>query len=143
MSQSSIINYPSSIRRGFTLIEVVAALAIAATALLALLQLQLLSVRVADQARTISRAVLLAQEKMADVLSRDRPPLGVSSGVIEGTEFAWQTQVTDAPLPAACRPAAGRSRLREISVEVTWRTGPGAKRIRLTTYLAEDTIRDV
>jgi hypothetical protein len=26
---------------------------------------------------------------------------------------------------------------------VTWQTGPGAKRIRLTTYVAENGVRDV
>ncbi|MCU0913394.1 MAG: prepilin-type N-terminal cleavage/methylation domain-containing protein [Planctomycetes bacterium] len=134
--------HPSN-RAGFTLIEVVAALAIAATALLALLQLQVLSMRTADQARVMTQALLLAQEKMAEVVGRDRLATGVSAGVVEGTDFAWQTQVLDTPLPTACRPAAGRSRLREISVDVTWRTGPGAKHIRLTTYQAEDTIRGV
>ncbi len=128
---------------GFTLIESVAALAVASIALLALLQLQLLSMRVADKAQVMTQATLLAQEKMAEAISSGYPSVGVKSGTMEteGELLTWRTEVTDARLPAVCRPAGGRDRLRTVSVEVSWQRGAGDKHIRMTTCVAENLIR--
>jgi hypothetical protein len=124
--------------------ESVAALAVAATALLALLQLQLLSMRTADKAQVMTQAVLLAQEKMAEALSRGYPSLGVKSGRVEteGELLTWRTEVTDARLPAVCRPVGSRDRLRTLSVDVSWQKGAGDKHIRMTTCVAENLVRD-
>ncbi len=128
---------------GFTLIESVAALAVASIALLALLQLQLLSMRVADKAQVMTQATLLAQEKMAEAISSGYPSVGVKSGTVEteGELLTWRTEVTDARLPAVCRPAGSRDRLRTLSVEVSWQRGAGDKHIRMTTCVAENLIR--
>jgi type II secretion system protein I len=142
----------SSIPRGFTLIETVAALAIASLALLSLLQLQLTGIRTADQAQGMTRAVLLAQEKMAEAISAGYPPAGVRMGIVEadGDQFTWRTEVTEARAPlrvlaSETRPSPrsgpGPDRLRRLSVDVSWQRGPGAKRICLTTYMAENRIR--
>jgi len=149
MRQSSMIHYPSSIPTGFTLVEAVAALAVAALALTSLLHLQLLGIRTAEHAQTRTQAVLLAQQKMAETLSAGYPPLGVRSGRSEtaGAAFAWRLEVTEArtPLPvaASARPAAraGPDRLRRLSVEVTWPHGPGNRQIQLTTLVAQNTSR--
>ena len=129
---------------GFTLIESVAALAVASIALLALLQLQLLSMRTADKAQVMTQAVLLAQAKMAEALSSGYPSVGVKSGMVEteGEMLTWRTEVTDTRLPAVCRPIGSRDRLRTLSVEVSWQRGAGDKHIRMTTYVAENLIRD-
>jgi type II secretion system protein I len=153
MSESSIINHRSSIPKGFTLIESVAALAVASIALLALLQLQLVSMRAADQAAGLTRATLLAQEKMAETLSGNDPPIGIQSGTVEraGDQLTWQLEVTAArpPQPVAADmtrqshlPSSGRRGLRKLSVDVTWQKGPGDKHIHLTTYLAETGSRE-
>ncbi len=144
MSKSSIINYPSSIPRGFTLLEAVAALAVASIALLALLQLQLVSIRTADKAEVMTQALLLAQAKMAEALSSGYPQIGVSSDTVEaqGDQLTWRVEVTDASLPLSYRPPNGRDRARKLSVDVTWQKGPGEKHIGLTTYVAENTIRE-
>jgi len=122
---------------GFTLVESLAALAVASIALLALLQLQLVSLRTADKARVMTQAVLLAQEKQAEILGTGLPPLGTQSGMAQtdGAELAWRTDVADE------RGALG-GRLRRLSVEVTWQKGPGNRRICLTTYVAENRIRE-
>jgi type II secretion system protein I len=144
MSKSSIVNYRSSIPRGFTLLEALAALAVSSIALLALLQLQLVSIRTADKAEVMIQAVLLAQAKMTEVLSSGYPQLGVNSDVVEaqGHQLTWRVEVTDASLPLRCRPPNGRDRARKLSVDVTWQKGPGEKHIGLTTYVAENTIRE-
>ncbi|OHB65042.1 MAG: hypothetical protein A2Y76_09345 [Planctomycetes bacterium RBG_13_60_9] len=129
---------------GFTLIEVVAALAIVSIALLGLLRLHLLSINAADKAQGTTQAVFLAQEKMADVLSSGYPQVGVKSGIVEtdDSQFTWRTEVTDARLPLPRRSNRSPARMRRLSVEVTWERGPGEKCIRLTTYVAENRIRE-
>jgi prepilin-type N-terminal cleavage/methylation domain-containing protein len=138
---------------GFTLIESVAALAVAAIGLLALLQLQLVSMRTADKAQGLTQAVLLAQEKMAEALSASSWPVGIEAGTVEaqGEQFTWQREVTPARLTEQVLTDPGRSsaqppwqpsRLRQLTVEVTWLQGPGDKHIRLTTYVAENGIRE-
>jgi len=129
---------------GFTLIESVAALAIASIALLALLQLQLVSIRTADKAQVVTQAVLLAQEKIAETLSNGYPQTGMKSGTVEadGTQFTWRIDVTDDRVSLSSQLNSTSNRLRKVSVDVTWQTGPGEKRVYLTTYVAENRIRE-
>ena len=121
-----------------------AALAVAGIALVALLQLQLISMRTADKAQVMTRAVLLAQAKMAEVLGSGYPQIGVQSDTVEteGDQLTWRLEVTDAQLPLSYRSPNGRDRARKLSVDVTWQKGPGEKQVRLTTYVAENTIRE-
>ncbi len=130
--------------RGFTLIEVVAALAIVSIALLALLRLHLISMRAADKAQVLSQAVFLAQEKMTEALSGGYPPVGTQSGVVDtdGPAFTWRTEVTEAR-PAQSPPSDLKlSRLRQLSVDVAWPKGAGQDHIQFTTYVADRTIHE-
>ncbi len=129
---------------GFTLIEAVTALAVAAIALLALVQLQLVGIRTAGKAEMMTQAVLLAQAKMAEALSSGYPQIGISSDTVavQGDQLTWQVEVTEAHLPLSYQPPDGRDRARKLSVDVTWQKGPGEKHIGLTTYVAENTIRE-
>ncbi|MCL5279396.1 MAG: prepilin-type N-terminal cleavage/methylation domain-containing protein [Planctomycetes bacterium] len=144
MSKSSVINHQLSILRGFTLLESLAALAVASIALLALLQLQLVSIRAADKAEMMTQALFLAQAKMAEALSSGYPQVGVSSDIVEaqGDQLTWRVEVADASLPLSCQSPDGHDRARKLSVDVTWQKGPGEKHIGLTTYVAENTIRE-
>jgi hypothetical protein len=130
-------------------LEAAIALAVAALALVALLQLQLVSMRTADKAEGLTQALLLAQAKIAETLSAGYPPVGVTSGTAQtrGEPFDWQIEVTDTPLPPftatgtaarAARPRPGLGRLRQLSIEVSWQRGPGVKHVSLTTLVAEN-----
>ncbi len=127
--------------RAFTLIETVAALAIASIALLGLLQLHLISIRTADKAQTTTQAVFLAQEKMAELVSSGFPPVGSRSGVAEndGLRFTWHTEVTNASIPQM---GFRLDHLRKVSVEVGYGDHPSGPQVRLTTYVAEKKIRE-
>lgn len=129
--------------------ESVAALAVAAIALVTLLQLQLVSMRTADKAEGLTQALLLAQAQIAETIAEGFPSVGVKSGSVQaqGDQFDWQIAVTDSPLPAlsaktpiapATRPNPTSTRLRQISVEVSWQKGPGIKHLTLTTLAAEN-----
>lgn len=130
--------------RAFTLIETVAALAVVSIALLGLLQFHLLTIRVADKAQATTRAVFLAQEKMAETLGAGFPPLGTQSGVVEddSQRFAWRTEVTDAS-GSQGKLGVRLDRMRKLSVEVACGDNPNDRQVRLTTYVAERKIREL
>jgi general secretion pathway protein I len=124
--------------KGFSLIEVVAALAIVSIALLGLLRLHLISMSTADKAQAVAQAALVAQERVAEVLCAGYPQVGIKSGVVEadGSEFTWRTEVAE----AQCQPV--QSGLRKLSVDVAWQKGAGKKHIQMITYVAESGIHE-
>lgn len=127
-------------RGGFTLIEVIAALAIVSIGLLGLLRLHLMNLRTAGMAETTTLALFLAQEKMAEATSAGWPAFGAGSGTVQanGSEFNWRTEVTN--LDALASHGIARNALRQLNVDVTWRQGAGAKNLRMTTYVADTRI---
>lgn len=131
--------------KAFTLIETVAALAIVSIALLGLLQLNLVSIRVADKAQATAKAVFLAQEKMAETMEAGFPQVGTRSGVVDndGERFAWRTEVTDASGSQQSSLGLRLDRLRKLSVEVACGDNPDSRQVRLTTYVAERKIREL
>lgn len=130
---------PGGLRRGeaFTLIEVVIALAIVSIALLGLLELQLNCLTVSESARTSAMAVLIAQEKAAEIAADGWPALGAKSGATEmdGSQFSWRTEVSAVDAVASCGPVRGA--LRQVAVNVTWRDGGGPRTMQMTTYVAD------
>ena len=126
----------------FTFIEVIAALAIVAIALLGLLHLHLLSVRMADTAQTTAQAVFVAKTKIADTLCSPQQRTGTKSGTVEtnGYQFTWRTAVTSADAPPLQK--FGLRSLRQLQVDVMWREGAGQKSIQMTTYVADTKINE-
>jgi len=126
----------------FTLIEVIAALAIVSTALLGLLHLHLVSIRMSDTAQTMAMAVLLAQEKIAETVCGGPVPAGTKSGTAEvnRSRFTWRTEVTnvDSLVPYGL----GRSSLQQLRVDVVWREGSGARSVQMTTYVADNRLHE-
>jgi len=135
-------SYPcaSARARAFTLVEVIAALAIASIALLGLLELHLTAVKLADTARTTALAVLVAQEKVAETTAGGWPPVGAKSGIAEmdGSQFTWRTDVTHADSLASC--GLTRGALRQVCANVTWRDGTRPRTVQMTTYVADQRI---
>src|SRR5271163_4402163 len=70
-------------QRGFTLIEVMVALAVIAIALVGLLGLQHQTLQSVVRANEMSKAALLAQDLMTQVETGQFPPLGTTSGNFE------------------------------------------------------------
>jgi len=67
-------------RAGFTLLEVMIAMAILSLVAVAFLRAQASSVRLVDESVQISMATLLAKERMAELESRGFPEPGDNSG---------------------------------------------------------------
>lgn len=84
---------------GFTLLEMLVALAIFSLAALALVRLQAVSARSTVDLRARTMAEIVARNLMIEGLTDPRPPvLGVSNGVVEnaGRQWHWAQQVDKA-----------------------------------------------
>ena len=135
-AERNSLQHRASSPLAFTFVEVVAALAIVSISLLALIKLHLVSIRLADTARITSKAVFLADQKIAETLALDYPKEGANCGTVEENALClyWQTEVKPLQLPQLAQ--AGIAGLREISVDVSWEQGAGQKHIRMSTYVA-------
>jgi general secretion pathway protein I len=105
---------------GFTLLEVLVALVVLSTTVVAALQLFGGGLRLAQTAGDHSEAALLASAKLADL-----EPGPLTEGQTDGTDgpYRWTRRVTLDPalLPVeADSPETMRIRLARVSVEVRW-----------------------
>jgi general secretion pathway protein I len=118
---------------GFTLLEVLVALVVLSTTVVAALQLFGGGLRLARTAGDHTEAALLASAKLADL-----EPGALTEGQIDGTDgpYRWTRRVTLDPalLPIeADSPETLRIRLARVSVEVRWGQG---RRFELVTLRA-------
>ncbi len=116
-------------KNGFTLLEVMIALAILALVGVAFLRAQAGSIRLLDESSQISLATLLARERMAEMEGTGFPELGKDSGA--GGEafpgFQWEQVVTGTDLPV----------LRQGLVRVLWKDGTRERTLELVAYFAQ------
>ena len=114
---------------GFTLLEVMIALAILALVGVAFLRAQASSVQLIDESGQISLATLLAREKMAELESLGFPEAGKTSG--EGGEafpgFRWEQVVSSTEIPI----------LRQGLVRVLWKDGTRERNLELVAYFVQ------
>ncbi|MGB9699657.1 MAG: type II secretion system minor pseudopilin GspI [Thermodesulfobacteriota bacterium] len=114
---------------GFTLLEVMIALAILSIVAIAFLRSQAGSVRLLDEAGYISLATLLAKEKMAELESKGFSEPGKSSGEGEGSfpGFKWERIVS----------ATEVWNVQKVQIKVLWKDGNNDRSLELITYLAK------
>jgi len=101
--------------RGFTLLEVMVALAVIAFALVGLLGLQARNVKMIARGQNLTRATLLARELISqiqvEVETKGFQGLGDSRGVFDGYPgYRWEREVL----------STGLDELREVVVRVIW-----------------------
>ena len=84
-------------KAGFTLLEVMIAMAILAAALVAIFQMQSQSISMASETRFMTTASLLAQSKMADIEAGTSLANQSQKGDFapDYPEYAWSIQVAD------------------------------------------------
>ncbi len=123
-------------RHAFTLIEVMAALAVVAIAMVALIRMHGISINLTDRTDLHTHAILLAQEKIAQTLALGYPPIGVNDGSVRraGGDFHWQTEVAD--LHTGRLDGKEVTPLRNLVVQVAWHRHSDANSVRLNTYVA-------
>jgi type II secretion system protein I len=119
---------------GFTLLEVLVALAIVALLLVPLLRLHLLSLDATIRAQDLTTAVLLAQGYMAAM--GDFPEPAEEEGTFEDPELAkysWQTTVTEHNLDTTGQ-GSSSVKVRHIAVTIRWTDGRNERHYTLQTY---------
>lgn len=114
-------------RKGFTLLEVMIAMAILAVALVAVYQSQSQSLLMASDSRFLTTASLLAQSRMAEIAMMDVPRANAADGDFgeDFPDFRWQMEVgnvEEIPL------------LRRITLTVTHTRMTARNSYRLTLY---------
>jgi len=118
---------------GFTLLEVLVAVAIVAIALVTFMGLHLRSLDATIRAQDLTTAVLLAQAKMATM--GEFPDTGEEQGKFEGPElerFQWSTAVTEHTLDAL---EGGQAVIvRRLEVTVYWADGQQTRHYMLEAY---------
>jgi len=128
---SSAFSACSAVKKscGFTLLEVMIALAILALVGVAFLQAQAGSIRLVDEANQVSLATLLAREKMAEMEGMGFPEVGKNSGTGEEAYPAlrWEQVVTDTELPG----------IRKAMVRILWKDGTRERTMELVAYFAQ------
>jgi len=87
-------------KNGFTLLEIMAALAIMATALVALLGTHLKSLDLAYKHKEQTLAAMLARQKLEETLTVPFDELSSDSGDFAPThpDIGWETEVSDADI---------------------------------------------
>ncbi len=119
------MNAPTT--RGFTLIEVLVALAILAVALTAAMRATAMATSSAEQVKIKTWATWVAQNRIAELTARRTfPPTGEQSGeaVMAGTNFQWRQTTSETP----------NKDFRKIEV-VVMLVGEQHKQVVLSAYL--------
>jgi len=115
---------------GFTLLEVLVAMCIIAIAFGAIYRAQAQGITMTGEARDVTKAGLLAQDKMA-VLTSSVPQYGLRRGNFgsQWPGFSWEERVTGATEFGA--------EMRHVQVTVFWGPGDAARRLALEGYVLE------
>jgi len=119
---------------GFTLLEVLVAVAIVAIALVTFMGLHLHSLDDTIRAQDLTTAVLLAQGKLATM--GEFPETGEAEGKFEGPElerFRWVTAVTERTLDAL-KDGDRQVIVRHLEVTVRWVDGQQLRHYTLEAY---------
>lgn len=121
--------------QGFTLLEILVAFTVMAALVTVLLQVFSSGLRAAQLGEQYTRAVLMAQAKMASLEGEeDGLQLGEHSGSFDDT-FAWRTKIIAYPTDAYPQPHELGVLVYPVmaTVEVTWQTGERQRSVSLKT----------
>jgi general secretion pathway protein I len=108
---------------GFTLLEVVVALAILAAGLLGLMELLSGSLRLSGGARDVNAASVYASQRLEEALLLPAPAEGTETGLF-GEKYRWTTRTSFLPMEDPFRPV-------RIQVTVSWNEGERERAINV------------
>ena len=118
---------------GFTLLEIMIALAIVAIALVSLLGLANRSIAVQERLQRMTRGTLLAQEKMTEIeLAAEantlvfEPAEGIFAEPF--SDFRWRLEFADTPLPVVT----------QVTVTVAWGAEERNEAVDLSNFLLHE-----
>lgn len=141
---------PRPARAGFTLIEVLAAVALLGILYAVLARVAIEGLRAEGDSKRRLEASLLADERLSDMVGLPVPPVGRSQ-TIEG-DFTFMLDVTPfvfppewgvadsdaaAPLLLAADPKGGAQSLRTVQLTVAWLEGESERHVSRTFFLLD------
>lgn len=117
--------------KGFTLLEIIAALTLLATAILALVQMFSGSLRQAAQADRYLNGVYLAQQKFSQ-LELDNFKSETLEGVFKNQEaYRWQLEIL--PYESALNNEEARINIQKIALRVYWEDAGQERQVQLVS----------
>ena len=124
-------------RPGFTLIEVLLALAVLSISLVTLLGLQVASIGLVDHAQRLTRATLIAQSRMAETLGGRDFSLGSDYGSVEddARDVTWQWETTIEEVRVPVLEEADVKGMLQVTVRVRWADGARRREVVLASYV--------
>lgn len=123
-------------KQGFTLLEVMVALAILSIGLLVMIELIAWALRSASTSQEHTQAVFLARQKMEELLLDPSLKEGALEGEFNGG-YRWSVQVVEKGLREIRSPQEGRwTRLMELRVKVAWPSRGRERSLQLTSLKA-------
>ncbi|MCD5390668.1 type II secretion system minor pseudopilin GspI [candidate division NPL-UPA2 bacterium] len=118
-------------KTGFTLLEVMIALAIIAGALVVILHSHILGVNLANRVKGTSLASLLAQKRMEEIKMEGFPEEGEEEGDFEEHPgFRWRSVVSNAEVFEE-----EVEELRKVTVIISWFDGRDELELEVVSYL--------
>ncbi len=120
-------------RRGFTLLEVMVALAIMGMGLVLVMQLFAGGLRSVKVSEEYTMALLYARQKMEEAVFNENQGGGAGSGMIEGTDYTWETVVLPYPLSDEEDDRYASVRAHVLKVRVQWPGRVRQKYVELST----------
>jgi len=144
LNHMTIENSRLACARGFTLLEVLIAVAILALALPILLGLRNWDLSLQTKAGDITAATMLAQEKLVEAELSPVFPIGETSGDFRNPplgyqalgdianraeKYRWKRIVTTTPLKA----------VREVKIQILWQDGTSDEQLEVSTYVFAST----
>lgn len=123
-SRSSLQN-----NRGFTLLEVMIALAIVSIALVVMLGLTQRNILVSDRLHQMTRATLLAKQKMAEIETGATTELSRNQGEFPAPNqrFNWRASYSPTPI----------SGIEQIDLSVLWGDEKNNELVTITSFVRE------
>jgi general secretion pathway protein I len=113
---------------GFTLLEIMVALAIIAFAVVTYLHVQNMSIAMLNESTNLTLGTLLAKSRMVALESGEIPGPVEREGTFEDAEYAmfrWKERLVSTPLP----------KVLEAHVEVSWNDNRGQKSVELVSLV--------
>jgi len=122
-------------RKGFTLIEIIMAMAILAVAVIGVVQLLPTGIRASRSSEMMSKAVFIAQEKTEelklagfDVISAENPAIDLEG---ESGDYAWEAEVSEVSLDGLI----SSDDVRQLTMRISWQERGKTQSEEFITYI--------
>ncbi|MCK4948289.1 MAG: prepilin-type N-terminal cleavage/methylation domain-containing protein [Candidatus Aureabacteria bacterium] len=128
-------------KKGFTLLEVMVAVAILSLGLIIAIQSFSVSLRIAETSLNLSKAALLAQRKLSEIELEGFSFESLNSGDFGENypDFGWETDITPVELKEPLIEAGLEDMpvLYQVAITIFWQERGKRRDLTFTTYLTE------